>query len=316
MDVGFIGIGKMGLPMAGHLLRGGYALTVHDISRQAASPLIDAGAEWAESPRAVAERAEVIFTSLPGPTEIESVVLGQDGIAEGVAAGTVYVDLSTCSQALIQRIHDLLEPRGVSVLDGPVSGGRSGAIDQTLAVYVGGDPAAFQRVRPLLERFGDRVSYLGGSGSGTVAKLVHNMIYVVSQIAVAEGLTLGVKAGIDPEALRQALEDGAYGQGNLLGRGVRDVVFKRNWENAGSTLNTTLKDMRLALDLGATLDVPLQIAELAEREIELAIETGLGAFDPSASMMLQERRAGVELRVDERADRNGGSAPERRSDEL
>lgn len=299
MDVGFIGLGKMGLPMAGQLLRGGHALTVHDISREAARPLLDAGAVWAESPRAVAEAAEVIFTSLPGPTEIESVVLGQRGIIEGATAGTVYVDLSTCSPALIERIHEALEPRGVAVLDGPVSGGAAGAMERTLAVYVGGDEAAFERVRPLLELIGDKVSYLGGSGSGSVAKLVHNMISISSRVAVAEGLTLGVKAGINPESLRKAIEDGAFGQGNLLRRRIPDVVFKRNWADAGSTLDTAAKDMRLALELGSTLDVPLQMASLAAREMELAAEAGLGALDPSASMMLQERRAGVELRVDE-----------------
>jgi 3-hydroxyisobutyrate dehydrogenase len=300
MNIGFIGLGRMGLPMAGHLIRGGHELVVHDIRKQAAGPLLEAGALWAETPRAVAETAEVIFTSLPGPTEIESVVLGQSGIAEGVTAGAVCVDLSTCSPALIERIHDALEPRGVFVLDAPVSGGAAGAIQKTLAVYVGGDPAAFERVRALLELIGDKVSYLGGSGSGSVAKLVHNMISITSRVAVAEGLTLGVKAGINPEVLRQAVEDGSFGQGNLLRRRIPDVVFKRDWADAGSTLDTAAKDMRLALELGGALEVPLQLASLAAREMELAAEAGWGALDPAASMMVQERRAGVELRVDER----------------
>lgn len=292
----------MGLPMAGHLLRGGHVLTVHDVRKQAARPLLDAGAKWAEGPRVMAEQVEVLFTSLPGPTEIESVVLGQGGVAEGARAGMVYVDLSTCSPALIQRMHDTLEPRGVTVLDGPVSGGPAGAMQQALAVYVGGDKAAFERVRPLLELFGEKISFLGGSGSGSIAKLAHNMILAVSRIAVAEGLTLGAKAGIDPEALRQAVEDGAFGQGNLLRRRIRDVVFKGDWANGGSTLDISAKDIRLALELGTTLNVPLQMGALAAREIELASEAGLGALDPSAVTILQERRAGVELRVDDRSD--------------
>jgi 3-hydroxyisobutyrate dehydrogenase len=302
MEIGFIGLGKMGLPMAGQLLGAGHALTVHDINEDAARPLLDAGAAWAESPRAAAEQTEVIFTSLPGPQEIEPVVLGPGGVAEGATAGRVYIDLSTCSPALIERIHDTLEPRGVAVLDSPVSGGPGGAMRRTLAVYVGGDPAIFERVRPLLELIGDKISYLGESGSGAITKLVHNMISTTAQVAIAEGLTLGVKAGIEPEALRQAVEDGAFGQGGFLRRRVPEVVFKRDWADSGSTVDIGAKDIRLALELGTALDVPLQLASLAGRELELAVEAGLGSLDPSAIVILQERRAGVELRTEERDD--------------
>jgi 3-hydroxyisobutyrate dehydrogenase len=276
MRVGFIGLGNMGRHMARHILDGGHELTVHDIRREAAAPLLSAGAAWAESPQRAAEGAEAVFTSLPGPKEIEAVVLGEGGIGEGAARGTVYVDLSTNSPSLIRGIHAEFEQRGVAVLDAPVSGGATGAERATLAVLGGGDNATFQRVRPLLELVGDKVSYVGPSGSGAIAKLVHNMISIASRIVVAEGMTLGVKAGVDPEALLKAVADGSFGQGNLLKRSIPNVVFKGDWENVGFALELSLKDVRLAVELADEFDVPMQMAALTVSELEEAVAEGMG----------------------------------------
>lgn len=297
MKVGFIGLGNMGRHMSRHILDGGHELTVHDIRREAAEPLLSAGATWAESPRTAAEGAEVVFTSLPGPNDIESVALGEGGISEGARRGTVYVDLSTNSPTLIRRIHAEFGQRGVSVLDAPVSGGATGAEGATLAVLVGGDNSTFERVRPLLELIGDKISYIGPSGAGSIAKLVHNLVSITTRIVLAEALTLGVKAGVDAEALRKAVEDGSFGQGNLLKRTIPDIVFKGDWENVGFALDLSLKDIRLALELADEFDVPLQMGTLAASEVEAAVAEGLGAYDSSASMILQERRSGVELRT-------------------
>ena len=176
MRIGFIGLGNMGGPMAGHILAAGHTLTVYDARREAANPHLERGARWADSPMAVAAASEIIFTSLPGPKEVEAVALGEGGVLQGAAPGTVYIDLSTSSPTLIRHIQALYQEKKVHVLDAPVSGGPIGAQQATLAVMVGGDPAVYQRVKPVLDAIGNKVTYVGGIGCGAIAKIVHNMI--------------------------------------------------------------------------------------------------------------------------------------------
>jgi 3-hydroxyisobutyrate dehydrogenase len=201
MKVGFIGLGTMGGSMALNVIRGGHELVVHDVRREAATPHLEAGAQWADTPRQVAEATDVVLTSLPGPVEVEAVALGEDGLAQGLSEGKVYLDHSTSSPTLIRRIHAQLAERGIHVLDAPVSGGPDGARDRRLAVWVGGDREIFERVRPVLEAMGDQPYYVGPIGAGTIAKLVHNGIGYVIQAGLAEVFTMGVKAGVDPLAL-------------------------------------------------------------------------------------------------------------------
>src|SRR5579862_7803330 len=180
MKIGFIGLGNMGGPMALNMIKAGHALTVYDVRREAAEPHIAAGARWTDSAGGTAAETELVLTSLPGPKEIESAALGDGGIISGIRPGAVYADLSTNSPAVMRRLHALFKEKGVEVLDAPVSGGIPGARNATLAVMVGGDRAAFEKIKPALDAIGDKVSYIGECGAGSVAKLVHNMIAICS----------------------------------------------------------------------------------------------------------------------------------------
>ena len=205
MKIGFIGLGTMGRHMASNLIKAGHALVVHDLRREAGAAHCQAGAAWAETPRGVAEATEVVFTSLPGPPEVEAVALGEQGLLAGLAAGKVYFDLTTNAPALVRRIHAAVTARGIHMPDAPVSGGPRGAETRRLALWVGGDEGVFTRYKPVLDAIGDQPYYVGPIGAGSIAKLVHNCAGYVIQTALAEVFTLGVKAGVDPLALWKAV---------------------------------------------------------------------------------------------------------------
>src|SRR6201995_4354679 len=175
MVVGCIGLGTMGGKMPTNIQKAGYRIVVHDLHRQSASHHLQAGAEWAETPRALAEKSDVIFTSLPEPADVERVALGADGLIEGIKKGAAYFDLSTNAQAVVKKIHDALAAKGAHMLDAPVSGGPSGAGPRKMAIWVGGGKAPFDKHKAVLDAMGDKAAYIGPIGSATVAKLVHNM---------------------------------------------------------------------------------------------------------------------------------------------
>ena len=174
--VGFIGLGNMGGGMAGNIQKAGYPMVVFDLREEATRPFLEAGSRLGSSPADVAERCDVTLTSLPGPREVELVATGTEGVLEGIRPGSVYIDLSTSRPTLIRELEVKFRAKGVHVLDAPVSGGKSGAQSRNLAVMVGGEREIFDRVKPLLDAFGDKVFYAGEVGAGSVAKLVHNMI--------------------------------------------------------------------------------------------------------------------------------------------
>jgi len=296
MRVGFIGLGNMGGPMAGHILAAGHTLTVYDTRREAATPHLERGARWADSPMAVAATSEIVFTSLPGPKEVESVALGEGGVLQGAEPGTVYIDLSTNSPTLVRRIHALFQEKKVQVLDAPVSGGPIGAQQATLAVMVGGSREVYERVKPVLDAIGNKVTYIGGIGCGAIAKLVHNMIGICQQLILAEGFTLGVKAGVDPEALRQAVMGGAVGQGLMLNYVMPEVVFKGDFDTVRFALKLARKDIGLATELGREFNVPLKVASITEQELVEGLARGWSERDSTAPFTLQEERAGVKVR--------------------
>src|SRR5262244_4223293 len=213
MKVGFIGLGIMGASMASNMMKkGGFEAVVHDIRREAAGPHLAGGATWADTPRKVAEAAEVVLTSLPGPPEMEAVALGPDGLLAGMSKGKVYFDLTTNSPTLVRRVHGVFAEKGVHLLDAPVSGGPSGARTRKLALWVGGDEAVFNKYKPVLDAIGDQPMYVGPIGAGSVTKLVHNCAGYAVQTALAEVFTMGVKAGVDPLELWKAVRQGAGGR--------------------------------------------------------------------------------------------------------
>ncbi len=296
MRIGFIGLGRMGGPMAENILAAGHTLTVYDICREAANRHVGRGARWKESPMAVSAASEIVFTSLPGPKEIETVALGEDGILQGAAPDTVYIDLSTSSPTLIRHICTLYQEKKIHVLDAPVSGGPIGAQQATLALMVGGDPAVYQRVKPVLDVIGNKVTYIGGIGCGTIAKLVHNMVAHCQILVWAEGFTLGVKAGVDPETLRQALLNGAVGQGLALKYSIPEFVFKGDFDTVRFALNLARKDVGLATELARQVNVPLKIANIDEQEFIECLARGWGERDSWMPFTLQEERANVKVR--------------------
>ena len=312
MKVGFIGLGTMGGSMAYNTIQGGHELVVHDIRRESATRHLEAGATWADSPREVAEASDIVFTSLPGPTEVEAVFLGEDGILQGMSAGKVYFDLSTSTPNLIRRLHDIASGQGVEVLDAPVSGGPRGAESRNLAIWVGGDKDVFDRCRPALDAIGDKAYYVGPIGCGAVAKLVHNCAGYVIQTALAEVFTMGVKAGVEPLALWQAVRRGAQGRRGTF-EGLAEHLLPGKFDPPDFALRLARKDVDLAVGVGREYDVPMRLANLALQEMTEAMNRGWGDRDSRVAMLLQEERAGVEVRVDEEvlraaleADKNGG----------
>ena len=314
MKVGFIGLGTMGGSMAYNTIQGGHDLVVHDIRRESATRHLEAGATWADSPREVAEASDIVFTSLPGPTEVEAVFLGEDGILQGMSAGKVYFDLSTSTPNLIRRIHDIASGQGVEVLDAPVSGGPRGAESRNLAIWVGGDKDVFDRCRPTLDAIGDKAYYVGPIGCGAIAKLVHNCAGYVIQTALAEVFTMGVKAGVEPLALWQAVRRGAQGRRGTF-EGLAEHLLPGKFDPPDFALRLARKDVDLAVGVGREYDVPMRLANLALQEMTEAMNRGWGDRDSRVAMLLQEERAGVEVRVDEEvlraaleADKSGGKA--------
>ena len=302
MKIGFIGLGTMGRHMASNLIKAGHELVVHDVRPEASAPHRKAGAGWAETPQEVAEATHVVFTSLPGPPEVEAVALGEQGLLAGLAAGKVYFDLTTNSPALVRRIHAVFAARGIQMLDAPVSGGPRGAETRRLALWVGGDETVFKRYKPVLDAIGDQPYYVGPIGAGSIAKLVHNCAGYVIQTALAEVFTLGVKAGVDPLALWKAVRQGAVGRRRTF-EGLVDQFLPGRFEPAAFALRLAHKDVTLATSLGREHKVPMRLANITLEEMTEALNRGWGERDSRVAMLLQEERAGVEIRVPDAAIR-------------
>ncbi|HUA76302.1 MAG TPA: NAD(P)-dependent oxidoreductase [Acetobacteraceae bacterium] len=296
MRIGFIGLGTMGRHMAANLQRAGHQLAVHDVRREAAEAHVAAGARWAATPREAAAGAEVVFTSLPGPAEVEAVALGADGIIAGLGQGAAYFDLSTIAPSLVRRIHEAFAERGLAMLDSPVSGGPGGAESRKMAIWVGGSEEVFSRFKPVLDAMGDQARYIGPIGSASVAKLVHNCANYGVLAVLAEVFTMGVKAGVEPLALWQAVRQGVLGRRRTLD-GLIDQFLPNRYDPAAFALRLAHKDVALATALGRELGVPMRLSNLTLEEMTEAMGRGWGGRDSRVSMVLQEERAGVTIEV-------------------
>ena len=295
MNVGFIGCGNMGNPMASNLINAGHQLTVHDLRREAATNLLEMGAVWADNPKDVVSGNVVVFTSLPVPRDVEAVVMGENGILEGSGPNTIYMDLSTNSPTTIRRIHDLCAEKGVAVLDAPVSGGVYGAAAGTLAVMVGGDKAIYDRMKPTLDAIGSHVVYCGPIGNGMVCKICNNLLSMGIGTLMAESLTLGVKAGVDLAVLADVIVNSSGGNRRLMEKFPR-YLFKGNFEPGFATA-LAAKDVRLATDLGREYGIPMELSNLVDQRHVEALLRGWGPEDSDAVAKLQEEKSGVQLRL-------------------
>jgi 3-hydroxyisobutyrate dehydrogenase-like beta-hydroxyacid dehydrogenase len=296
MKVGFIGLGTMGASMASNLQAAGHELSVNDVRREAAAPHLRAGAIWKDTPRQVAAAAEVVFTSLPGPAEVESVALGPGGLVHGMQAGAAYFDLSTNSPALVRRVYAAFKDKGFHMLDSPVSGGPKGAKSRKLALWVGGDREVYDRFKPVLDAIGDQPYYVGPIGAGSVAKLVHNCAGYAIQTALAEVFTMGVKAGVEPLALWKAVRQGAGGRRRTFD-GLVDQFLPGTFDPPAFTLRLAHKDVSLATALAREVGVPMRLANITLEEMTEALNRGWAQRDSRVAMLLQEERAGVQIAV-------------------
>ena len=296
MQIGFIGAGAIGAPLVRNLLRAGHAVAVHNRRESTAAPLVAAGASWAPDVRTVAAGAQFVFSALPGPDEQEAAYRGPDGLIACCAPGTTVLDMTTSSPRLVRALADAFAAGGTDLLDTPVSGGPKGAASGRLAIWVGGPPDAFERARPLLETLGDQVRYLGPSGTATVAKLVHNCANYGFQAVLAEVMTLGVRAGVDPAVLFGAIRQGSLGRQRAVDR-LADQFLPGEFDQPNFALKLAQKDVRLATELGRELDVPMRLAGLTYADLTEAVNRGWGARDSRAAMLLQQERSGVAIKV-------------------
>jgi 3-hydroxyisobutyrate dehydrogenase-like beta-hydroxyacid dehydrogenase len=280
----------MGNPMARCLIAAGHQLTVYDLRRQATANLCTLGARWAADPRAVAEASEVVFTSLPGPAEVEHGVLDPDtGILAGLRPGGAYIDMTTNAPSVIRRIAEAGRARGVEVLDAPVSGRPPG-----MTIMVGGNAATFTAYQPLLACMGRHIFYVGDTGTGCIAKLVTQYLGYTNFIAAIEGLLIGAKAGIDLRTLAQIVPVSAGASRTF--DNIPRAVFSGEF-SAGGTLDIVAKDLHLACELARQVGAPAHLGLLAADVLQRAQAQGWGPQGFPIAARILEAMAGLELRA-------------------
>ena len=300
MKVGFIGVGNMGGPMCRNLIKNsGQEILVHDRDAAAVERCEEVGGAGVGSIAEAVAESDVVFTSLPMPRDVEAVALGEGGIAESARQGTVHIDRSTNSPTMVRSIAARLEPKGVRMLDAPVSGGTSGAENATIAIMVGGDRALFDEHRSLFESFGKNVIHTGDLGSGSIAKIVNNMVAFCNMASGAEGLMLGAAAGIDPDVLNQVVRNSS---GNGFGfRAMAHKALRGDW-SATFALDLAYKDMHLALELADEIGIPLPLAAQTHNLMRMARGLGYGGDDMTAVMRVYEDTLKREVRGKPRED--------------
>jgi len=296
--IGFIGLGTIGGVVAENLRAAGYSMTVFDILPEAVQPLLERGARPARSPAEVARQCRVVFTSLPGPHEVEEVACGANGLLHGIRAGSIYVDLSSSSVDLIRRIAAEFRLRGAHALDAPLIVGKAGITKRSVQVLAAGEPEIYQEVKPLLDAFADTVVYTGELGTGTVIKLAHNLVRRGVGLAIGEGIVLGAKAGVEPQLVWDCMRWGLEVQLHQLAKTFSDIVFKGEYEAPASfDIGLARKDVGLATELGRQQNVPMPIAALVEQFMVQAVNRGWSNQSTASLFRLQEQAAGIEVRT-------------------
>src|SRR5467141_2651619 len=290
-SVGFIGVGNMGNPMAGNVLKA-FPMTVFDLSPQAMENLVQAGAKRAGSAREVVENSEIVLTSLPASPDVEAVYLEPGGLVERAKAGTILIDLSSVLPSTPRKIEPRAKARGVHFLEAPVSGGVSGARAATLAIMVGGDAAPLERALPVLRAMGPNIFHVGPVGAGNIIKAINNMMACVNGLAMMEGLALGVKAGLDPMTVYEVVKASSGGSKAL--ERIPRALIPRDFE-PGFKVALMNKDLETFTTIAKELHVPISFANVAQRYQQAALAAGLGDMDTSVVATLIERLAAVEF---------------------
>jgi 3-hydroxyisobutyrate dehydrogenase-like beta-hydroxyacid dehydrogenase len=265
MRVGVVGTGIMGAPMARNLLRAGHAVTVHNRSPARLTPLVEAGALPAASPRELAAGVDAVLTCVPDTPDVEAVVAGPHGVFDGARPGLLVIDASTIAPRAARALAQRAAALGVDFLDAPVSGGEQGAIDATLSIMVGGRREAFERAAPIFAAIGRTATYMGASGQGQTTKLVNQVVGAATLAAVAEGIHLGARAGLDPAALIEAIGGGAATSWMWTNLGPR---MQRRDFAPGFMVKLQQKDLRLARAAGAEVGAPLPVTALVQELLD------------------------------------------------
>ncbi|HEX3722106.1 MAG TPA: NAD(P)-dependent oxidoreductase [Nitrolancea sp.] len=292
MRIGFIGLGHMGFPMTQNLLRAGFAVTVHNRSRDAVQRLAADGAQAADSAAEVAQQSDLVITCLPTVSAVDVVYRGDAGLLESAREGSILIDCSTVSPRLSREIYQAAKERGIEFLDAPISGGPTGAQAATLTIMAGGDETTFTQALPVFRALGTNIHHVGPSGSGSVVKLVNQHLTAVNTATVTEAIVLGAKAGADPQVLYDVIKT-SFGGSTMFNRTL-PLLLERRF-NEGAPLRTMMKDLDLITDLGRELNVRLLLASEAREIYRESIALGFGEEDIAALVKPLERIAGIEV---------------------
>jgi 3-hydroxyisobutyrate dehydrogenase len=293
MRIGFIGLGRMGFPMAHNLLKAGYTVIAHNRSKGAVDRLVTLGATAANTPAETAQAVDILVSCVMSPNEIEQVYLGPDGALAGARANQIFIDASTTHPTVSQKVSAALSVKDVAFLDAPVSGGPSGAEAGTLAVMVGGDKDVLEKVRPVLQVFGHNIYHMGPVGAGNATKLCNQILTGSAHVLVAEAMVLGTSLGLDPQTLFQVLQ-ASSGQCRALDRAVPEVILKRDF-SAAFTVDGIIKDLDFALRMAGENGVRLLLPALARQIFQEASSLGHGGEHMAAVIHEMENIAGVKV---------------------
>ena len=288
MKLGFIGLGVMGKPMALNLMKGGHEMAVYARRAESAAPLVGAGARRCASPAEVAASAEVVFTMVTASSDLEAIAVGENGIIEGAASGSVLVDMETISPDVARAIQARLAQKGIGMIDAPVSGGPAGARDATLSIMAGGNADIFERVKPLLECMGKTIVYMGESGAGQTTKACNQLALLITAQGAAEALNLARASGLDPAKVREVL------LGGVAASRVLELFGKRMVEReftAGIETRLYYKDLDIVLSLAHALGQPLPAGALVMQHINALVGRGEGRSDLSVLITVLESMA-------------------------
>jgi 2-hydroxy-3-oxopropionate reductase len=288
MNIGFIGLGVMGRPMAGHLIDAGHSLSLHRV-KGVSQHLVEKGGKDAPSAKAVAEASDIIILMLPDTPDVDAVLFGADGVATGLSKGKLVIDMSSISPVATKTFAARIEALGCDYLDAPVSGGEVGAKSAALTIMVGGRPDSFERAKPLFEKMGKNISLVGGVGDGQTSKVANQIIVALTIEAVAEALTFAKKAGADPAKVREALMGGFAASRILEVHGER--MIKRTFD-PGFRIRLHRKDLGLAIEAAKALDLYLPNAAATQQLMNAAIAMGDGDKDHSGLIRTLEALAG------------------------
>ena len=295
MDIGWIGIGNMGKPMAKNIQTYATKFTVNDLNQESAIDILESGGNWANSPAECAKGKDIIFMCLPMPADVEKVCLEENGILEGIDSNTIVIDSSTNSLSMVKKLHKIFADKGITFMDCPVSGGVIGAVKKDLCVMAGGDKEIYNKIKPALDAMGDKVMYCGATGSGTICKLSHNLFSGLLMNIASEVLASGIKAGVDLSTLLEAISKGASGKNPPLANWINATQNDFAADEYSFFLDLGAKDVKLACEMGRENKVPMDMANILEQNLIEKLNRGWGRKNSGILRKLIAEKAGIEF---------------------